>query len=136
MTVKYATQLFSESVAKALDYCREVLKLPEFEHSEATSEFCQIMGRIFNIMNSSNPNLTSDSKAAFTAENKASILKTFDETALYIRNLKTPKEIRIIDDRKKTGVLGILSNIEALMLVYLNLIDSDLLKFIPTRKLN
>ena len=55
---------------------------------------------------------------------------------IYISNLKTPKVIRIIDNRKKTGGLGILSNIEALKLIYLNLIDSDLLKFISTHKMN
>ena len=101
--VKYATQHFSESVAKTLNYCPEVLKLPEFEHTEATSEFCRIMDSICNIINSSNSNLTSDSKAASTAENKVSILKTFDETALYIyiSNLKTPKVIGITDNSRQ-----------------------------------
>ena len=136
MKVSYATQLFSQSIAAALDYCRDVLKLPQFEGSEATSGFCRIMDTLFNIMNSSYPNVNYDSKAAISANNKEEWLNIFDETSLYIRKLFTPQGIRIIDDKKKTGFIGILSNIEALKLVYLNLVDSDILNYIPTRKLN
>ena len=89
MKVSYATQLFSQSIAAALDYCRDVLKLPQFEGSEATSGFCRIMDTLFNIMNSSYPNVNYDSKAAISANNKEEWLNIFDETSLYIR--KHPK---------------------------------------------
>jgi hypothetical protein len=39
MKVKYATQVFSKSVASSLCYLRSVLKLPDFEKSKPTEEF-------------------------------------------------------------------------------------------------
>lgn len=39
MKVALATQALSESVASALDFCRDDLKLPEFQGSEETSAF-------------------------------------------------------------------------------------------------
>lgn len=136
MKVSYATQVFSQSVATALDYCRDVLKLPQFKGSEETAEFCRKMDRIFNVMNSSKKFENHDFKSAITSENKEEWLRLFDETSTYIRSLKTPQGTRIIDDRKKTGFVGLLSNMEAIKLLYLNLIDSNVLNFLPTRKLN
>ena len=105
MKVSYATRLFSLSIAAPLDYCRDVLKLPQFEGSEATSGFCRIMDTIFNIMNSSYPNVNYDSKAAISANNKEEWLNIFDETFLYIRKLFTLRGIRIIEDKKKLDLL-------------------------------
>ena len=54
MTVLYGAQLFSNSMANTIDYCRDVLKYPEFEGSKATAEFFQNMNNIFNLHNGSN----------------------------------------------------------------------------------
>lgn len=54
MRVKYATQVLSNSVAKALDMCK-ILQLPGFFGSETTSKFCSMFDQIFDILNSKNP---------------------------------------------------------------------------------
>lgn len=54
MKVKLAVQLFSSSVADALEYCNKDLKLREFLESEATSNFCRIVDQLFDIFNTRN----------------------------------------------------------------------------------
>ena len=54
MKVKLATQVLSRSVADALDFCRDDLKLPEFQGSEATSFFLRQFDTLFDLMNSKN----------------------------------------------------------------------------------
>ena len=39
MKVKLASQLFSQSVANAIEYCDEHLSLPQFKNSAATTNF-------------------------------------------------------------------------------------------------
>jgi hypothetical protein len=46
MKVKLAVQTLSRSVADAIDYCRDVLNLPEFVGSEATTRFIQLCDRL------------------------------------------------------------------------------------------
>ena len=50
--VKYAAQLLSRSVSLSLKYCRENLKLEQFQGSEATEKFLLIINDIFDLMNS------------------------------------------------------------------------------------
>lgn len=45
MKVKIATQTLSSSVADAIDFCRDILKLPEFCNSEATTYFIRSCDR-------------------------------------------------------------------------------------------
>lgn len=45
MKVKLAVQVISSSVADAIDYCRDVLKLPQFENSFATTKFLRYFDR-------------------------------------------------------------------------------------------
>ena len=53
MKVKLAAQIFSESAASSLDYCRQ-LNLPEFSNSEATSKCLRIFNNVFDILNTRN----------------------------------------------------------------------------------
>lgn len=45
MKVYLAVQTLSSSVADALDYCRSILKLPQFEDSLPTIKFIRIFDR-------------------------------------------------------------------------------------------
>ncbi|GBO14552.1 DNA transposase THAP9, partial [Araneus ventricosus] len=54
MKVKLATQVLSASVADALLYLANDLKLPEFEGCEATAEFLKCFNTLFDILNSRN----------------------------------------------------------------------------------
>jgi len=53
MKVKLAAQTLSESVAKALTYCEDQ-KISDFEKSNATSQFCQNINNIFDVLNTRN----------------------------------------------------------------------------------
>ena len=55
LKVNLAAQLFSSSVADAIDYCRTVLKLKQFQGSEATVKFMRVIDQLFDILNSRNP---------------------------------------------------------------------------------
>lgn len=52
MKVKLASQVFSDSVADALEFCNETLKLKNFEGSEETVKFIRIINTTFDILNS------------------------------------------------------------------------------------
>lgn len=54
MKVKLATQLLSKSVADALDFCREKLKIASFKETSATSQFIRIFNDLFDVLNSRN----------------------------------------------------------------------------------
>lgn len=52
MKVKLATQVYSESVADAINACREDLHLDVFQDSKATDFFIRNMNKMFDIFNS------------------------------------------------------------------------------------
>ena len=49
MKVKLAVQLLCKSVADALAFCREELKLKQFQNSEATVELIRIFNYVFDL---------------------------------------------------------------------------------------
>ena len=55
MNVKLAPQTFSASAAGAIDFLHEEALLPQFQNSEATTEFIKKMDLAFDLMNSRNP---------------------------------------------------------------------------------
>ena len=55
MKVKLATQVFSSSVADALEYCNTQLHLPQFRGCEETVEFLRTIDAAFDVLNSRNP---------------------------------------------------------------------------------
>ena len=54
MTVNLAAQTFSSSVAGALEFCSDVLKLKQFEGPTATIKFICLFDCLFDILNSWN----------------------------------------------------------------------------------
>ena len=98
--VKFASQLLSSSVAKAIDHCREI-GIKGFEGSEATSEFIQNFDKIFDLQNSS---------SKFGMELKAPFHHTQDplikQLCEYIKSLKDTSGKKILEGPKKTGFLG------------------------------
>ena len=53
MKVNYAAQLFSESVASALEFVNRLL-LPQFHGCETTCMFLRIINNVFDVFNSRN----------------------------------------------------------------------------------
>ncbi|GFR98085.1 THAP domain-containing protein 9-like protein [Elysia marginata] len=52
MNVKLAAQTLSHSVADAIDFLKEDVKLPEFQGSEATTDFIRKIDTLFDLCNS------------------------------------------------------------------------------------
>ena len=55
MNVKLAVQTLSSSVADAIDFLREDMKLPQFDGSEKTTQFIRIMDQLFDMLNCKSP---------------------------------------------------------------------------------
>ncbi|KAK1887406.1 DNA transposase THAP9 [Dissostichus eleginoides] len=69
MKVKLATQVFSSSVADALEFCNTQLHLPQFRGCEETVEFLRTIDAAFDVLNSRNP-LGKGYKAPMRTSNK------------------------------------------------------------------
>ncbi|KAH9639493.1 hypothetical protein HF086_003626 [Spodoptera exigua] len=88
MKVKLATQLFSLSVADAIDFCRDQLNLPSFKNSESTTFFLRIINNMFDIFNSRNT-YEYNFKKALTESNAAMLLNYLDMATTYLSELRT-----------------------------------------------
>ena len=133
MKVHLAVQLFSNSVANALDYCRDILKLPQFKGSEATSEFLRIINDIFDVLNSRFPNRLG-SKAPMSLKNKDNWMQIFERTEKYILNLTDIDGKKVLTGRNKTGFLGILVNIHTFKMLFCDIVENGNLPFLLTYK--
>ena len=89
MKVKLAAQALSSSVATAIEYCGEVLKMPQFEGSGGTVKFLRTIDKLFDILNSRNP-FAKGSKAALRQDNQDTWEPFFVEAFEYLQNLKDP----------------------------------------------
>ncbi|EFA11819.1 hypothetical protein TcasGA2_TC016421 [Tribolium castaneum] len=54
MKVKLAVQVFSTSVADALEYYNKDLRLAQFNESDTTVDFCRIVDQLFDLFNTRN----------------------------------------------------------------------------------
>lgn len=83
MKVHLAAQLFSSSVADALEYCEQELKYPQFSGCAATVQFLRTIDAAFDVLNSHNPlgkGLKAPIKPATTHRAKGIL----EETDLYM----------------------------------------------------
>lgn len=153
MKVKLASQVLSNSVATALQFCREDAKLNAFKNAHATEVFIRNMNNLFDIFNSRNLKQF-DFKQPLNSRNKEMVFTFLEAMKEYIHGLKIKNvtKRKIIQDGKKkfvilknykpilecackTGFLGILIGIESLKSLYTRLVEGDnLLSFIPTYK--
>ena len=112
MKVKLATQALSSSVAHAIEYCTQVLKLPQFEGSEATVAFIRVIDRLFDILNSKNP-LAKGFKAPMKMENHDEWSPFLKHAHEYIFSLKNSSGQFMHRTKQKTGFVGFLCAIES-----------------------
>lgn len=126
MKVYLATQVISDSVADALQFCDKILKSKEFSDSEATCEFFRIFNRAFDMLDSKAP-FAKGTKAPLKATNKDIWSNAFEETKEYILNLhfinpveeeppkkRAKKDTRVTCGPRKRGFLGFLVNMKTL----------------------
>jgi hypothetical protein len=133
MKVSIAAQTLSTSVADALDFLREDLKMNEFQDSKATSEFIRLFDRLFDIFNSRSF-IGRNFKAPLKLENQHEWLSLFAEASLYIKQLQKLDGTPILASKIKTGYLGFLCGIVTFQNLFQDLVLQGSLDYILTYK--
>ena len=133
MKVNYASQTLSQSVANAIDFCREDLKLFEFQGSEATTEFIRVFDSLFDSFNSQNP-LGKRFKAPLKSENYHEWISLYGEAIIFIKGLHTVDGRPILTSRIKTGFLGFLNGIHAFQNLFEDLVIGGPMNYILAYK--
>ena len=124
MKVKLAAQTLSSSVADAIDYRRDTLKLPQFKGSEATVKFIRTFDQLFDILNSRNP-CAKGFKAALHKSNKETWEAFFEEAYAYIMALRDTNGNLMYNTRKETGFIGFLVAIESMKHIFFHLVERE-----------
>lgn len=122
MCVRTAVELFSSSVANAMEYLMNS-GVPQFANAEATIKFCRIFDRLFDIMNTSRIKRGNKFKSAINKENKDEIFEFLRMAKHYILSLKVAgkkrnKFIFLVKSGLKTGFRGFVMDIMSIMKIY------------------
>ena len=112
MKVKLAAQALSSSVATAIEYCDQVLKLPKFKGSEGTVKFIRTVDRLFDLLNSRNP-CARGTKAPLRPDNQGDWEQFLDEAFVYLQKLKDPAGKFMHLTERKTGFVGFMVAIKS-----------------------
>ena len=109
--------------------------MPEFQDSEATSEFIRRTDLAFDQMNSRNP-LAKESKQPVTLGYFPRWARECDELSKYIFNLKTSDGDLLLKSKIKTVILGFATSIQSVKAVVEELLNRNLCpyKFVMTYK--
>lgn len=109
MKVKLATQLLSQSVADALRFCKDKLKIDKFHKAGATITFIEMFNRGFDILNSRSINCIGYKKA-LCKENVKEINLFTKQITQYIKGLKVQDKdgiyVPVLQSNRKTGFIG------------------------------
>ncbi|XP_022182833.1 uncharacterized protein LOC111042513 [Myzus persicae] len=139
MKVKLATQLLSQSVADALKFCKDTLKIHEFSNAGATISFIEMFNKVFDILNSRSINCI-ESKKALCKENIEEIKLFTNHFCTYIKGLKILESdnnfIPVLESKRKTGFIGFIVSLNSLLQLYSTLIESNKLSYIKAYKVS
>lgn len=136
MKVRLATQLLSNSVADALHYCENELKLKKFEGCTATVNFIRIVNDVFDVLNSHSVRPPGWKKAV-CPENIGLIEALFEGAITYFRNLKLQSGQLVICSRRKTGFIGLIINMQSTIQLFKYLVEElKVLKYLPMYKVS
>lgn len=125
MKVKLAVQLFSASVAKAIEFCDKRLHLLNFANSAATVNFTHVINNVFDIFNS-RKFLGIDFKAPINENNETKYITFLENAKTYLQTLVFPNENRqIVHSRNKIGFLGLCVCIESMKELYIRLVKQE-----------
>ena len=128
MNVRLAAQTLSRSVADAIDFLREDLRMSEFQGSEATTEFLRNIDKAFDLCNSSSP-ISKGFKSKINLENLSSKVASFNELSQYIRELKDASGKPLACSRRKTPFLGFLVTMQSLSDLATRLLQQEVRPF-------
>jgi hypothetical protein len=137
MKVKLAVQVFSSSVADAIEYCDLDLKHPSFRNTAGTVNFCRTIDKLFDILNTRNSLSKSPFKKPLSEVNISSTKAFFAEAKNYILNLKNLSGEKMVLSKRKTGFIGLIINmlsVESIVEKYI--IEKKYFNYLLTYKLS
>ena len=105
MNVKLAAQTLSSSVADAIDFLRDDMKLEEFRGSETTVNFIRTIDKLFDILNSRNP-FAKGFKKPLQANNQHYWEDFLLSIPKYLQSIRDSNGNAVIGGRRKTAFLG------------------------------
>ena len=124
MKVNIAAQTLSSSVADAIEYCTNDLKLKAFEGSEATVKFIRLFDHLFDVLNSRNT-FAKGFKSALRLGNKQSWNPFLDDCYQYIKGLRAADGTLIQFTRRKTAFIGFMTNIRSIQGLFNDHVEKD-----------
>ncbi|XP_027628851.1 DNA transposase THAP9 isoform X2 [Tupaia chinensis] len=122
-----ASQLFSESVASALE-CLLSLDLPPFQNCIGTVHFLRLINNLFDIFNSRNC-YGKGLKGPLLPETYSKINHVLIEAKTIFVTLSDISNNQIIKGKRKLGFLGFLLNAESLKWLYQNYVFPKVMPF-------
>ncbi|KAJ4920938.1 hypothetical protein JOQ06_016533 [Pogonophryne albipinna] len=126
MKVNLAAQLFSSSVADALEYSEKELKYPQFTGSAATVQFLRTIDAAFDVLNSRNP-LGRGHKAPIKPATKHRAIGILLEAESLLRGLKMKgkdnKLVPLHATQKKTPICGFIACGRSVIGIYEDLVE-------------
>lgn len=132
MCVAIAVETLSNSVADAIEFLRKN-GIEEFQGSEATVDFIRRMNNVFDILNSRDDANAIGFKRPISEETKDEYFKYFDESILYISQLKIkPNGRSILTSKSRTAFLHLTICMQNMRLFYETYVTSGVLKKITT----
>jgi len=139
MKVKLATQLLSQSVADALRFCKDTLKIKEFCNAGATITFIELFNHGFDILNSRSINCIGHKKA-LCRENIQEITLFTQKITEYIKGLKVQDKygiyVPVLQSNRKTGFIGFIVCLNSTLQLYSTLIECGHLEYLKMYKLS
>lgn len=137
MKVKLATQLLSQSVADALTFCKDSLKLKEFSNAGATIQFIELFNTGFDILNSKSINCVGFKKTL--CEKNIQEVRLFTEKmTTYIKGLKIQDRpgvfTPVLESQRKTGFLGFIVSLNSILQLYTLFVETDVLQHMKIYK--
>lgn len=136
MKVSLAVQVFSKSVAEALKFASQTLKLEQFKNVSATIDFLLIVNDLFDLCNSKNC-LAKGSKAALKLCNKYQWEPFLNNASNYLLGLKDSKNGKLLfETTRRTPVIGLVCLIGSLKGLFEDLVLTNKLKYLATYKLS
>ena len=137
MKVKLAAQTLSQSVADALDFCENKLKLKEFQGCGPTINFIQFIDKSFDLLNSRSF-IGKNYKAPISSSNLEDYANFVNFVCQYLSSLTDSAGKLICKTNCKTGFIGFMFSLQSVIQLrrYLILSSESQFKFLLTHKLS
>lgn len=135
MNVLIAAQTFSNSVGTSFKSLME-RNHPDFKECAGTIDFTLKMNTLFDILNSDKHRPENLYKSPITPSTKPMIFDFLDDMTDYLKKLRLENGKLLVDTEKKVGFKGLIIDIANVKLMYTRFVETNILKTLPTRKLN